>query len=287
MEPPEQKKDADKEEKPPDDSTSIIKGHHNQDDSTITTDKADKRKKDKPRFWRDASRTQKTQIILALLNLLTLLSFILINSIQIGKTNKSLDYADSTNVHTRESIELAKRTADSSDRNNKRLIALNENSIALVKKNLMNTEMFSRADIRAYIAIDTLDVAQFEVAKGIKIRVDIKNVGKTPASQIGAKINQKFAGTGIYEADFKGLKSFNNTISSLASGLTNDIWSGGSLFLTREDSIKIQNGEKKWHVFGIITYRDIFGNSDTTRFGVEYDHTARQFFYCGAFNEIK
>ena len=272
MEPPVQKQDSDKEKNPPDNSTPVIKGEHNQDDSTITTDKADNKKKDKFRFWRKANRTQKTQIILALLNFLTLLSFIVINGIQIRRSNEFLNYADSTNVHTRESIELAKRTADSSDINNKRLIALNENSLDLVKNNATTTEKFAKIEVRPYLNYSGEENHSFIPGLPIKIRLNFLNNGKTPAYDIRSRTVIKI-GTGISPKEIKllemsNIKASDNKGIVVGAGQSYFIEATGSWILP--DSNYIYKSSYTLYVYGETLYRDKFRENHYTHFSLFY-----------------
>jgi hypothetical protein len=70
---------------------------------------AEDNKHQKLEFWNKADTMERTQIILILLNIATLISFIVVGIFQIHHSSKTLGLADSSNVHTRESVELTRQ----------------------------------------------------------------------------------------------------------------------------------------------------------------------------------
>jgi hypothetical protein len=179
--------------------------------------------------------------------------------------------------------EITKRGIDAANKNAKE--ALN----ASIKA--------SQLDLRAWVGISGVRLLQFEEGKPIKIGVDIKNTGKTPAISVVA--NATYVG---YNAIWK--EPAQRDIDDLRRALTpqTSISPGETLTQTIEVPVsvvqpiwpKIETTYAYIYVFGIIRYKDISPDTPTheTRFCSWIDKPVNQppssarMSYCLGFNDM-
>ncbi len=228
-----------------------------------------KKGKNKFEFWSTADRIEKIQIFLALLNLFTLIAFIIVSSVQISHSSKALDYADSTNVHTRKSIELGQQTAHASDSSNQKSLTIAMGSLDATRESNVLTEKIAKMDLRAYISVIDMSFEKIKVGEKLCSNMNLKNVGKTPAYKIKVDIGFKIGGTGVYDIEMQNLiRSHEEHI--LTSGVIMNISGETDYMWIKDDSTKVINGGKPCFIYGKITYFDIFKVEHHTNFCFSY-----------------
>ena len=199
----------------------------------------------KIKFLEESDTQTKVQIVLAVLTIITLLSYVVVSSLQIHQTNKALDKADSSNSYTRRSINLS--------------------------------EQQNKLDMRAYLAYVGIDTIAFNVGKPFRVDLLLKNTGKTLANKIRGTYLQKYRQGPPNQSDSDTLKKHLNG-DNLAWPNTDMVTTLiFKLVLTKTDSIKIVNGLEELYIMGLFEYDDVFGVTHYTKYCLFYDPIVRTF----------
>ena len=158
-----------------------------------------------------------------------------------------------TLYHTRRAANEAKRAADAAN------------------KTVAQSEIFSKQDLRAYLGVEKMRVKS-EVGQKIRLRVPIKNWGKTPARRILRFVN--FNVIGIPDDETERNDLFKKTISSYvphkAVGSV-DPGSGFNMFvetvvpLSQERRDLLVAGTIGILAWGEVWYQDVFEEWHVTR----------------------
>jgi hypothetical protein len=180
-----------------------------------------------------------------------------------------------------------KEIVDSSYARNKRMA---DNSYVLSKRIAETQERASIIDARAYICVDTMKIHPIVIGKIMKVDIFSINTGRTPANHLIARLDAKFGGTGVYKTDIQRFENELNDSTKympLAPGMskylefpiknitiTNDIYNA-----------IIIHGEPVYFI-GMITYIDLFGGNDTTRFCYKYTISDGVIIW-STYNEVK
>lgn len=199
------------------------------------------------KWWRELTRAEKIQIIGLFLNLLALLAFICISSVQINKTNDALKRSDSSNVYTKRSVELSGKNA--------------------------------RIDLKAYINVSSMHFSQFEIGKPIVIDYTIVNVGKTPAYNIRSINTILFSRESNPSLDNSSPDS-NDTGITLGAGLSFILAGEPFGVLTKERLKELNDNSLYFFLSSKIVYDDVFGGSDSLTTIAQYNpHRKRLIYY--------
>ncbi len=239
--------------------------------------------------WNDKSIMERSQILLFLINIASLVAFICVSSYQISLSNRALNIADSSNAHARQSIGLAKQNALSSDTINRKSLAIADSSLALVKRNNEISNKIAKMGIRPQLIVKGVRFTKFIVGEKIECEVVISNYGKTPAQKTHASYNLKIGGTGIYGKEFfeimgkPGVGNFITSVTNDATDYTHHLPEFDFL-LNKTDSIYVQNGTKQCFFLGYITYIDLFNESHTTTMCYKYNFITGTFVQNENFN---
>jgi hypothetical protein len=137
---------------------------------------------------------------------------------------------------------------------------------------------------RAYIQVDSISYK----IKEFTYSIYYSNRGKTPAYKVTIISNTKLETMGINNIDFKNLKK-----SSKADSTTYYLGAEQPLFTIYSFKNKllnfnfndIDNQRKSWYIWGIISYKDIFGDYHKTKFCSEFDIVYKRFKFAGDCNE--
>ncbi|MCK9212383.1 MAG: hypothetical protein M0P61_16200 [Ignavibacteriaceae bacterium] len=298
MDPTEQKQNNTNEEEHSDNSAPINTGHLEQNDPIITKDQLEYEKKYKLSFRRKVNRTEKIQIFLTLFNLLTLIVFIIVSSFQISHSIKALDYADSTNVHTRESIIISKTSSEKSDSLSKESLILtgesldiSNKSLGITRQSIENAEKNAKIDLRPYIVVNSDSVMYpfSKVNKNLSMIFSVTNAGKTPAFNF-FHTNVLTVIDSVNQSDIDGLikqsTRHHNAGFALGSNLTNKKEGIYGIF-SLQDSINVYNGKNKLIFFGVISYSDIFKERHLTWYCLEYDIKRERWVYNERYNGME
>lgn len=209
-----------------------------------------------------------SQFILMILGIFTLIAYISVSWDQSNKINENIILSDSARHQNREAIELAKQSGRSSDSINRKSILIADSSMKVSKKIAEMQEKFSKAELRAYLAIENFKLITFQSNKSITYEIYFTNTGKTPAYEITNTFGNKIGGTGIYDNEISNVERpiKENEIDMLGSGLNNKITIYHSDILSKTDSTLVHSEQKYFFIFGSIFYKDIFGDRHRTRF---------------------
>jgi len=205
--------------------------------------------------WHSRTHTEKTNLILIILSIASLLWIFYMTTEQNELTRKALKRSDTTNAITRESLEFAKRNA--------------------------------RIELRAYLQADSVYFYTFRSNEEMVMILRVTNVGQTPAYRVTGLEYPKIGGTGIYEADFMTLK---DTLTSMYIGGNNgsiEFRMKTNFFPSKNDSIDITKGKIFLGYYGKFFYRDIFNNLDSFRVCRVYDPKTGDFVLCENYQEYQ
>jgi hypothetical protein len=142
----------------------------------------------------------------------------------------------------------------------------------------------SRADLRAYFSV-TVGNPQLIVGQPIVYQVEYKNVGKTPAYNLGRAAGAR-PSTGVYKFDMDSLQAhLTRTTQTLNPGqsFAGIVKTDGPF--TARDSANIASGKLKLHVFGKYIYDDKFGCEHFARFCYWYNCATHEFFMYDQYND--
>jgi hypothetical protein len=178
----------------------------------------------------------------------------------------------------------AKQQADASKQQATNTKRLAENA----GETLRNTQSAFRDDERAWLGIGSFRVTQFEQSKPIKVDIQVKNSGKTPALNIQQWMRYRFstfAQVGPLAPDL-AFNSLTNEGSSPPQGdqtLHIEIpwasWTGAFA------SMSIKRNELS--IFGEIDYNDVTGRSHKTQVCLHMpDADTRELFFCDRWNDM-
>jgi hypothetical protein len=163
---------------------------------------------------------------------------------------------------TRDQVRIARDALKSQD-------SLSTKSIALSKTIAKTQERAAIIDTRAYVIVDSIEYYPFIPGKKIQINIGCINTGRTPANQMQAAMIIKLGGHDMYEHEIrkfeKGLTDFKKS-APLGPGLrTYHEFTVNEIF-TDKNSIAIFINKEPVFIIGMITYTDMFGGNDTTKF---------------------
>src|SRR3990172_3231549 len=119
------------------------------------------------------------------------------------------------------------------------------------------TAQYSKADLRAYLAINDLQMYPLKVGEMIRVDLIMKNVGKTPARQIVHNYTVKI-GTGIYPQEIDSLlaKQIPRFESVIGQGMTDNYIIEFRPFTETDQREVFVLGTKRLYCFGIFIYVD-------------------------------
>jgi hypothetical protein len=152
------------------------------------------------------------------------------------------------------------------------------------KSSLLSTMDTAKKQIRAYLVFDDQDFFA-PLQKNMRINIYAKNVGTTPAYDVGVMPMFQFVdlpsnGDVPDFVDFEGaLKSYRDTPTN-PRVLGPQLKTGTNLYTPKQisdaDLIGFKNGKKVLAVQAIIFYRDVYGEPHSTTFCQfqEFDRTA-------------
>lgn len=162
-------------------------------------------------------------------------------------------------------------------------LAVAETSIAVARRTAEISEQSSHADLRAYFSV-TINPPHLKVGDSVRIGIEYKNVGKTPAYDFGT-VGSARLGTGVYPDDIKRTESILKRTSRTVSP-------GQPFFillewrrLTENDSIAIASNTYKLNVWGKFIYTDKFGGERFIHFCCRYDPSVRGFVLYDHYND--
>ena len=210
------------------------------------------------------------QISLLVVGLATVIVFIHDSNVQSRNTEKSIAQTDS-------SILIAKKSLEISD-----------SSIMISKRIALTQENFAKIETRAYLVLDSVRIKPFEANKKFVIYYYIANVGKTPANSLRYKLGTKYGGIGVYQRDFDNIKKevFSESAHPNIGATRNlRIFAQVDRQISHANMSKILRGESKFFVFGIFSYNDVFDETHSLRFCLEFDSTVRGFIFYPNFND--
>jgi hypothetical protein len=143
------------------------------------------------------------QILLLLVNIILLIFFIINMRIQDNNTKTSLSY-------TKESIDFTKRTAKESDSNNTKSLAIAESSNVITRQSMEISNTTAINQLRAYVGIDMEGQGWLQQPDG-KISIDYKivNFGQTPGKNLQIRGSIKILPTDIPKNFRPNYKIFN------------------------------------------------------------------------------
>ena len=163
---------------------SINKTENNTPNSNTPKQQTNKQEKPKRYIRSIFTIADFIQIGLFIINIGMLIAFIYMGSKQIETAKRTLDIADSTNIRTRESINIAReqftyqRQRDSINS----IIQNKKDSLFAFSQNKRDSlsERNAEIELRAYIWLDSTNFNIFRINKEISIYVGFINTGKTP-----------------------------------------------------------------------------------------------------------
>jgi hypothetical protein len=170
-------------------------------------------------------------------------------SIAVRQTDLVKTYSDAANVSAQAAL---------------RGVAVAESSIAVSKSIAKNQEEFSKIETRAYLSVGTVEEFNFTVGKHMKAKIDLMNVGKTPAYDFRSVSTIK-TGTGVYRDEINSLVVPHEHGRVIGSGQVAFIEADGAIF-RQQDSVAIYTGNYVLFVYGKVLYVDKFGDNHQTRY---------------------
>ncbi|WP_415013724.1 hypothetical protein [Brevundimonas sp.] len=134
------------------------------------------------------------------------------------------------------------------------------------------TRRSAERQMRAYLSIRRVQIEDFKVGEYPKVTIDLRNTGQTPAKRISARIDMRRSNKWEDER-----ASFQNPVhtSRLEIGGqcdTSQTLAADLIALTDDQEIGFMAGEWGYAVFGLITYRDVFGKLRRLTFRGHADH---------------
>lgn len=195
------------------------------------------------------------------------------------QTKNSVDLmrkADSIGI---ENLNLAQKTALSSDTYSNKSIKISDSSLSLTRKSIINYEHFSKLSLRPYIVVDTTSFeTQLSVGKKILITIYLRNVGKTPAlnyyhvSKPILTISNE-----IFNAEKEGMKI---CYAKINEAKDEGDYIGADMkapnhaefpILSNTDYKDIFSGKKIFSMVSVVSYYDIFHDRHFMWYCIEYN----------------
>jgi hypothetical protein len=156
------------------------------------------------------------------------------------------------------------------------------------RESLINTQSAFRDDQRAWVGIGIFRVVQFETEKPIKIEVQIKNTGKTPALHIEEWLNFKFssiAEIGPLAMDMVVVPWRPQGSTPPQGDQTIHIEIPWELWKRASGSMSMKRAELS--IFGEIGYDDVSNRPHTTQVRLHMpDSGTRELFFCDRWNDM-
>ena len=226
------------------------------------------------------------QIGLFIINIGMLIAFIYMGTRQIKNTQKTIDYADSSNIYTRESINIARdQFAYQRQRDSINAIIQNEKdslfAFSQYKRDSLS-ERNAEIELRAYMWLDSVNFNIFRVNQNISMYVGFINTGKTPAYEATIRMKWK-----IGKEEDEGVWDIESNNPAPVYTLPQNKGRMGAIIytnnaLTKKDSINIMNGNIFVGCSGKAYYRDIFGHHDSLTICDYFFSEKKQFIDCDA-----
>jgi hypothetical protein len=223
--------------------------------STVQQEKFNKHIKNAILAWHECGIMEKTQILLTICGIVTILVFILVAVSQHSDTRDSIALADSSLVLSQKSLQLAQQNF--------------------------------QIENRPYIGISSIACDTFAVHKINTITVIYKNYGKVPAVKLSILMTSQVHLVPDYARfDYPDAEKNRKTIFVLPPGE----WGSASIGLDplrRTEYDSILTGRSFLYAYGIFTYTDVFGGKDTTTFCGIYNLHFKRFSTALLYNEMK
>jgi hypothetical protein len=146
---------------------------------------------------------------------------------------------------------------------------ISDNSISLSMEIAATQKRFAKIETRAYIVVTGINSLALTTFKPGIISYTILNSGRTPANKVNAAQIIKFGGTGIYQHEVISFeKSLSNEVGmqTVSPGIPVVIENEIMKEISKNDSVEIFNNKKSLFIGGIISYTDMFGDKDTTKY---------------------
>jgi hypothetical protein len=226
-----------------------------------------------------------TQIVLAVLTFLTLLSYIIFSAIQNQKTRKAIERADTANYYAQKAMDYSKDAVDLS----KQVFGYTKSSDCLndirLTQDIRSRERNTKRELRAYVMVSIITKHVFEQDKEFTYILKIKNTGRTPASKIVYRNGIKIGGTGINDNEISRLETQKQDVDVLGSELELGCLVNTGRILDPVIYNDIVNGKRKIFIIGSIIYEDIFKETHRTRYCRIYSVSDNDFPGYGKYND--
>jgi hypothetical protein len=239
-----------------------IDNHHRKNTNETNTQSNDNNKNSKITFWqrwkRDTPTNQTIAVFTVLIGMLTV-PLIIASLFQAKYSRNSIEEAQKALQYNRWNDSL--NTIEQKKMAN--------NSISLSREIATTQKHFAKIETRAYIAVTQVNSIFLNTSGLSKISYMIFNSGRTPANNVNAVQIVKFGGTGIYQHEVISFeKSLGNEtgIQPIIPGVPVIIETEFMKEISKNDSIEIYNNKKSLFIAGIISYTDMFGDNDTTKY---------------------
>jgi|GEM_PF-1261069 len=222
------------------------------------------------------------QSIIGLFTIGTLIAYIIVSQTQINQTHYSLWLADSTIKHTIK-IDSLRYIEDTTDRGITR--RSNEWTVKMRIKDTLAKDRIYKLEFRAYVYFK--DITNIVPPVGVTVfnNATLSNIGKTPASKVKVQLISKI-GTGIYSTDWELIENLLKNQPEIVIGIGQEVPTGSKAkMFNKEDSISVYTGEKKYIIYGKITYFDVFGDKRWTRFCAVFNPEDGRFVLTPKYND--
>jgi len=217
--------------------------------------------------WKRIDISARSQIILAILTFLTLVTYVIISIHQSNLTRDAIAESAISNFYTKQSLLKTQKAIALQEESLKHSVKTDYDNGILAIKDTLASDRNTKMELRAYLAIDSMKIRNITI-NGIELILKIMNTGKTPAYNIVLVFAGKPDGTGIYKKEMDELIKHRSD--------TNAEMHGNGMSFTLEYTLhlgdnpivnqQIISGEKDFYIYGIIFYDDIFKIRHRTRF---------------------
>ena len=159
-------------------------------------------------------------------------------------------------------------------------------SAEAAKQSAKAAEQATRVGQRAYLGISALDYSAVVDGYPRRVVVQVKNAGRTPASDVVVRFKLTYRAELVRTPDYGPLMTVGGV-----STITPEVSKPLILEMSAEESaiaakIRADGAEPILHLFGLILYKDVFGEEHRTRYCSWYVPARKSFSDCPANNEM-